>query len=336
MRKKTVCKKKVLVLACMMVLLVSVFGCGSASKGDSAVSTYGTENGYAAAEDGLYYESSEEIADMGMDGAGMDTGSTDTGSQETSGVADSSRKLIKTVDLSAETYEFDALSTKIQNRIQELGGYMESMSVSTSYDNLKYGDFTIRIPADKLDSFVNEMSEETNITNHSEYVEDVTLSYVDMESHKAALEAEEESLLQLLSQAQSVEDIIVLQSRLTEVRYQIESMESQLRTYDNLVEYGTLHLYIYEVKTYTPVEEESFWSRISTGFVNSLKSVGTGFKNFAIGFVIALPHLFVWAVIIGAIALVVRAIVKSIQKKEEKKKKDKQDNHENKDNTINE
>ena len=103
MRKKTVCKKKVLVLACMMVLLVSVFGCGSASKGDSAASTYGTENGYAAAEDGLYYESSEEIADMEMDGAGMDTGSTDTGSQETSGVADSSRKLIKTVDLSAET-----------------------------------------------------------------------------------------------------------------------------------------------------------------------------------------------------------------------------------------
>ena len=42
------------------------------------------------------------------------------------------------------------------------------------------------------------------------------------------------------------------------------------------VDYSTVYLYIDEVEVYTPVEEETVWERISTGFVDSLKNIGEG------------------------------------------------------------
>ena len=57
-----------------------------------------------------------------------------------------------------------------------------------------------------------------------------------------------------------MEDIITIEQRLSDVRYQLESMESQLRSYDNRVDYSTVYLYIDEVEVYTPVEEETVGS----------------------------------------------------------------------------
>ena len=79
-------------------------------------------------------------------------------------------------------------------------------------------------------------------------------------------------MMALLEQATSIEDIITIESRLSEVRYQIESMESQLRTFDNQVDYSTVSISISEVKELTPVVEESAGTRIRNGFVNSLNN----------------------------------------------------------------
>ena len=66
-----------------------------------------------------------------------------------------------------------------------------------------------------------------------------------------------------MEKAESIEDIITIEQRLSNVRYQIESMEAQLRTYDNKVDYSTVHLDVSEVKELTPVHEETLWERIS-------------------------------------------------------------------------
>ena len=41
-------------------------------------------------------------------------------------------------------------------------------------------------------------------------------------------------------------------NRLSEVRYQLESIESQLRTFDNRIDYSTVYLYIDEVEVFSP------------------------------------------------------------------------------------
>ena len=131
----------------------------------------------------------------------------------------------------------------------------------------------------------------------------------------------------LMEKAESVDAIIALETRLTEVRYQIQSMESQLRTYDNQVDYATITLSVEEVTIYTPDTQEpkSDLQRMTDGFVTSVKRVLQGIKNFLIDLVIALPYLLIWAVVIAAIVLVIRMIVKKSKKKRERKLAEKMD-----------
>ena len=102
------------------------------------------------------------------------------------------------------------------------------------------------------------------MTYSSESTEDVTLAYTDMQSHVAALRTEQETLLSMLGQAQSMEDILAIQTQLTQVRYEIESYESQLRVYDNQVDYSTVYLDIREVARETSAEGNSFGERVRT------------------------------------------------------------------------
>lgn len=312
MRKKITWRY--VVLAGLMV--VGLTGCGASSRGAQTEAAV-TDSAYAGDDLYSYDNSYEEAASEDYDSA---AGSTDTVEQ----VQDTSRKLIKNVDMSVETEEFDTLLANVERRIEALGGYIETSNVYNgsaynSYSNLRDANITARIPAEKLDEFLSLVSESSNVISKNENVTDVTLQYVDMQSHKEALQTEQQRLLELLEQAESIDDIITLESRLSDVRYQIESMESQLRTFDNQVSYSTVYLYIDEVKTYTPAAEQTRLQRMTSGFANSLKEIGNGFLDFCVGFVVALPYLVVWAVIIIVVILLIRLIVKKSKKSREKK-----------------
>ena len=212
----------------------------------------------------------------------------------------------------------------IRTQVKTLEGYIESMntyngSTYYGYSGTRNANMTIRIPAAQLDDFLNTISGIGNVIRRSENEDDITLTYVDLESHKAALLAEQTSLLELLEKAETVEDIITLQSRLSDIRYQLESMESQLRTFDNKVDYSTVYLNIDEVEVLTPVQEKTTWERISEGFMNSLKNIGNGFKEFAVWFVINLPYLILWAAIIAVMIFVTLFFVNRGDKKRAKK-----------------
>ena len=235
------------------------------------------------------------------------------------------RKLIRTVDLNLETENYDSLMEGLEQQINELGGYIEYKdayhgnynSKKNGYRN-RHANITARIPANKLDEFTGRVAEIGNITYESESVEDVTLQYVDLSSHKKMLVTEQTRLMELLENADSMEDIITIESRLSEVRYQIESMESQLRTFDNQVDYSTVHIYVEEVEHYTPQPEKSTWERIKSGFGENVYRVTNGIKNFAIEFVIAIPIMVLWGVGIAVGILLARAILKRRRKGEKK------------------
>lgn len=242
------------------------------------------------------------------------------------------RKLIKTVNIDTETEEFDILVPALQAQVDQLGGYIEQISIykNGSYrhegmaEPLRGASMTARVPKENLDSFLAKVGEQSNVVSQSERVEDVTLQYVDLDSHKRVLVSEQERLIELLSQAETVEDLIAIEGRLSEVRYQIESMESQLRTYDNKIDYSTVYLSIEEVKKYTPPQDITVWAKISNGFVNSLEDIGNGICNFFIGLLINIPYLVLWAVIIIMAVLIIRQIRRMIRKKRKKSGKVKQ------------
>lgn len=294
------------------ILLISMFltGCG-ASK-----SSYMDEASYAS--DTIYNYDSAATTEA----VAQETGEI-SGTENAEVVPDSERKLIKNVTLQVETKEFDTLLTNVETKVGQLGGYIQNYN---TYNNgyaetqvYRGADLTLRIPVEQLDQFVTEVAAISNVTSRNESVEDVTLQYVDLESHKKALQAEYDRLIELLEQAETVEDIIALEGRLSEVRYQMESMESQLRTYDNQIDYSTVYLYINEVVELTPVEEQGILTRIGTGFVKSLANVGNGLLDFGIGIIVYLPYIVVWGAVIALICFIIHKCNKRSKTKRELK-----------------
>lgn len=319
-------KKKGFVFSLTGLLMAATLltGCGSSSSEKYESS--------AAADTGSYYEYSDDVYDTTEMAVEEAAPSEEAVAEEGNGsVADEvqdNRKLIKNVNMDVETEEFDKLIANVESKITALGGYAENKEIGgRSYYNetgSRYANITARIPSDKLDEFVSTVTEQSNVTSKNESVEDVTLQYVDVEAHRDSLRTEQERLNALLEQAEDLETIIALEERLTEVRYQLESYESQLRSMDNRVDYSTVYLYISEVERLTPQAEKSPWERMRIGFAESVYNVGKGLQNFGIGFVIALPYLLTIAIVIGIIVTVVILIVKAAEKSAKKKRQKRQ------------
>ncbi len=235
----------------------------------------------------------------------------------------SNRKLIRTVNLSVETTEFDQMITELSQNITALGGYLEQSdisgtSISSSEKQRRHAYFTARIPAARLDGFITQIGDLGNITNKSESIQDITLQYSDIESHKKSLTIEQERLWELLEKADTMEAIIALEERLSEVRYQLESYESRLRTYDNQVDYSTVYLDVREVKVLTPTEPDSVFTRIEKGFTRSLHTVANGLVDFFVWFLSNIPALTLMAVILTAAIMAGKAIVRRKSRKNTK------------------
>ncbi len=305
-------KRRLGALVVTLILTSSmIFGCGSSNKSASAPMEFATEEAYDSSfEAKSVYQSEGAMGDVENSMAeGMD-----------SQVVDTSRKLITTMNISTETEDLDSVLFEVQNKVKELGGYVESSDIynGSSYAGSKprrNAYLTLRIPANNLDKFVEIVEGSTNITNKSTSVEDVTLNYVDIESKKNALKSEEKRLLEVLEKAETVEDIITIEQRLSEVRYQIESIESQLRTYDNKINYSTVYLDINEVTKYTDTAKKGPWQRMKEGFVESIAEVGDFFVEACVWFVVHIPQIILAILLLVVIVLIVRAIDKAGKKK---------------------
>lgn len=233
------------------------------------------------------------------------------------------RKLIRRVYLSTETKEFDSFISFVNGQTITYGGYIENSDVSgvsyNAYHHNRYANIVIRVPAKFLDAFIAQIGNMANITSKNETSEDVTLSYVETESRIASLEIQRDKLLEWMEEAETVEDLIKLEERLSEVRYELEYYGGILKNYDNLVEFSTITLDVREVERITIQEPETVGDRIGKGLSDNLYDIGEGCKNFVVWFVTSLPYLLIWAVVIVAAIIVIRIIVKKSKVKKQKR-----------------
>lgn len=226
------------------------------------------------------------------------------------------RKLIRNVNMDLETREFDSLTKSISDAVTAFGGYIQQSDVSGNSLNWsgdrssRYSTITARIPSDKLDDFLTEVSSQGNVTYKNESVQDVTLQYTDITSRKKTLQMEQERLWALLEKAESVDAVIALESRLSEVRYQLESLESQLRTLDNQIVYSTVYLSIQEVQVLTSTDPDTILVRIQKGLSRSLNQLQVSSVDFVVWFVSSLPILIVLAVLVLIVIVILQKIFK--------------------------
>ena len=336
-------KKKATLGVIVLAVALAFGGCAGKRTGNYAPAsmTNSVDAKYAAGADlaGGYYEGDymdayeAAYADEGVqaeyepaggaDGV-YDTSGSGTGTLVDPGAAQK-RKLIRTVDLEVETKEYDKLMSDVEKKIEELGGYVENEYSynGSSYQTgstTRYATMIVRIPDTKLNDFVNTMAGMSNVVSKRTSATDVTLQYTDIESKRDMYKAEQESLLALLEKADTVEDITYLTQRLTEVRYNIESMERQLRVYDNQVDYSTINLDIREVEVLTPqvVDVKTDKEEVEEGYAASWANIGNAFKNFGKNFVINLPYYIMVFAIIAVNAIIGLIVLANVRKKVKK------------------
>ena len=282
--------------AALLALSLLLTGCGT--KSSSTMSNAYASQETAAANDSYSY----------------DLGDTDSSSQLPQG-----RKFIITENLDAEAEDLDAALAAVTEKLTALDGYIESQRVynGSMYagSRYRYADLTLRIPVEKLAEFTAAVDSLSNVVSSSRNTEDVTLQYVDTERDR---------LLELMEQAETMSDLLEIESRLTEVRGELERYASQLKVLDNQIDYATVNLSLSEVTEYTPVVEKSRLEKIRDGFVSSVKGVGDLILDFISFVLMNIPYILLFGLILwGILALVKRHRRKHPKKpKAEPKKED--------------
>lgn len=317
--------KKLSSIILIAVATVVLFaGCSSPSKlTDGSAPTQGFEMNNSASADMGWYEDDVAWDEMVESSAEMEMPASEPMEAPVENIdADtlkaSQRKIIKNRNLSVETLEYDKFIKELEAKVSEFGGYIEN---STQNGNSYYGkamrssNYTIRIPAERFDEFTTLIGDMGTVTYSYEYIDDITVKYVDTEARIASLRAEQESFLKLMERAETVEDILKIQSYLTDVNYQIESYTAQLNTYKSLVSYSTLRLDITEVERLTPpAAKPGVFDRISQNISDNLYNIGEGFKDMFVGIVSSAPYLAMYAVVIVIIVIIVRLIIRKVKK----------------------
>ena len=304
--------ERTFVLLLTMVLLVLLMGCGSG-------------------KDSLMNESyNDEISDNAVSEDMMDvSSSTSLGSGSGNGSVSENRKLIKEYYVDAETKEFDKTLESVQKKIENLGGYIENSDISgNSYDSSRSrrADLIIRIPSDRMNEFIETVRAVGNVTCYQESVKDITLDYIDTESHIKALETERDTLMEMLEQAGDLETLLAIQNELTNVRYELELYESAIRTYDQQISYGTITLNLREVVEITEqIGEENFFEELSRRFMDNMANMADLLKELVIIFIsvlpFLLPHAVIAAVVLGVVLLIEKMQRRRFAKKALKEKR---------------
>ena len=301
-------KQYVSLLLSLLMLCSLLTGCGGASKSEAAMPY-----------DMAVREESAAEAPAAANGA-LTTGTTAEGSAS----LPQNRKWIVTVQLYAETDNLDTMTDALDQKIASMGGYVEGQRIhnGSTYASRRYRSayMTIRVPAEDVDKFTDEVGGIANVVSKEKNLQDVTLNYVSTESRMKALQTEEARLLEFMAKAETMADLLEIEARLTDVRYELENVTSQLRLYDNQIDFATIHLNIEEVQEYTPVEEPSVWERITGGFSSSLKNLGEGIVDTAVWIIANSPYLVVYGLLALVLVLLIRRTRRITARRNESKK----------------
>ena len=317
--------KKTLAFLLAVLLLTALFGCAAKNsvpdyKPDYEASAPAMEEPAAAPEPEPAYSSEPSYAsptdlpfptDQAQDAANPE--------EAPSARPSLAEKIIYSGYQSIETTEFDKALAALDARVKEVGGFIETSNVSgqTQYRDDgttalvdRYAYYTVRVPCARFDEFMRRSGEIGNVLSSNTSAQNITSQFSDAEARKNSLKVQEERLLAMMEQTTDMESLITLESRLSEVRYQIEALERQLIDWQNRVDYSDVKIELREVAVYTPVVPvtRSFGERLGSAFSDGWHGFVRFLQSLLIVLARALPTLILLAVLALAIVLLIRLL----------------------------
>jgi len=235
----------------------------------------------------------------------MEMGTVDGADLSTDLHPDASRKIIYTADVSMESEQFDETIAAIRDLIDRTGGYVSSTSQrGNAADGSRRGNYTIRIPSQRYSEFLDGLKGAGNVFSIYEYTDDITTQYVDVQARISTLEGQRDRLLELSAEAEDIETLLAIETKLGDVQYQLESYIAQMRTLDNQVNYSTVTVSLSEVGKVS--EGVTFGGRLIAAFSGSWDDFVYGLQDFIIWLIYAFPTLVILALIGWVLVLIIR------------------------------
>ena len=304
-----------------VISTVSLAGCSAASS--LSGSYFGYSNGassstaahapmsapQAAAEEQGVFDLAEAITGDIEESVSLESLSTNAAVQP--------RKIIRNAELYLETMEYEPALEKIPALAEQSGGYIESSSSdgislyekSSTRPSRRSAHFTVRVPADNLDSFITSLSTEFNLLNKLENSSDISDRYYDTQAHLSNLQIQEKRLLELLEQAGKLGDLLEIEKELADVRYQIETLTATMKRMDGQVSYSTVTISLEEVVEYKEVTTppRTFGDRLAGTFKDSWNNFLNVCENILFTIIYLAPMVLLIAVVVVIIILIIRA-----------------------------
>lgn len=215
-------------------------------------------------------------------------------------------KLIYTAELELETTAFDDAIAALDELVAESRGYYEERSIRQS--GYRYGSFTVRVPAAEYDDFCRQAGEVCHLLYANSSAQDISDSYYDTDSRLQSARAKLARLQELLAKAENMQDIITIESAISDTQWQIDNLSGTLRDYDSLVDYSTVRIDLREVYQLSDAAQAplTFGQKLANSFTSGLRSVGSALEDFAMW----LAYSWVWLLLLAAAAVVIVRIVR--------------------------
>lgn len=302
------CIKNIFILIFIPILLS---GCSSSiTTNEVASDSFSQSNGGAFIESGDYNYSFEEDY--------IESTSTDiSGSQY-------SEKLVYTCNIRLETLNYTDTIKSIKNKVSGFNGFIEyEYEYDTNYnwysDEINLGtmhmNLTIRIPSNRYDEFISSLDGDGKILSKSSNVDNITKEYYDISAVIESLKIQEARLITMLESAETIDDMIAVEKRLTEVQTQLNRYKTSLATMDMGVEYSTIELNIDEVRNYTDIKDNNtFLSRLNNTLKESWKSFWSILEGLLFFIIRMIPVVIIF-IPIGFIIWILIIKIKKIIKK---------------------
>jgi hypothetical protein len=252
---------------------------------------------------------SEEVAEVAAD--------EDTAFAEGSGAGlpGTSRKITFSASYTLETKRYDEDYARIVNLVRDAGGYIageetvaypyetEGMTGRSSY-------FSLKIPVDGYDSFLDKLAKVGEVGNKSKSSEDLTAEYFDTESRIEILKMRRDRLTGYIQNATKAADIVEFEKELSEVLSELDQYEGNKRRLDQLVDYATVDVSLNEMISPETIGKDGrpLGNRASDAFRISVTGVGEFLQNAAVFFAGAAPVIALIVVILVVIWLIVRGV----------------------------
>ena len=293
-------------LPALLLVLLLLTGCGGTSMNSSiATDSAPMENG--AYDTGGNYgygwtEESYDSIELPKAEAGSMTDSTVSGNSAVAGA-----KMIYTADVTLQTKEYDEACAALNTLVGELGGYFETREIHQG-GTYRSMFCVVRVPAAQFAPFLDQAGNIANMTYRNENSKDVSEAYYDLEARLTTQRTKLNRLQELLAQAENMEDIITIESAISDTELQIEYLTGSLRHYDSLIGFSTINLSLNEVYRLSTEEETpvTFGDRLGTAFKRGLKQGVENIEDFVIYIARNWLTLIVWAVIIVLVVVFIR------------------------------